>query len=217
MKFEKGKIPMRILPFLFAFLWVLTSQAQIIMEKNVHDFGILKEGDQFYVDVAVENAYQEVVYILRADEGERTSVKFSSKKDYYSQAYSFSFSDKDDKMEKVIRMKIEVSDASKQDLKELSKKVDGDMPVNNDLEFNAMEFKPNPTKGQFDLMLDLKNSGETSISLFDAQGKKIFEEVLKNLDSVYEQSFDIRDESAGIYFLNIQQGNKGMTKKIVKE
>ncbi len=71
---------LRTLTASVALLSALSCQAQIILETNVHDFGILKAGDPFFVDVGVQNAYEEVVYILRAEQSERTVIQFSDKK-----------------------------------------------------------------------------------------------------------------------------------------
>ena len=71
---------LRTLTASVALLSALSCQAQIILETNVHDFGILKAGDPFFVDVGKKNAYEEVVYILRAEQSERTVIQFSDKK-----------------------------------------------------------------------------------------------------------------------------------------
>ena len=102
-------------------------------------------------------------------------------------------------------------------LDDLSKKTDGAVATQNDLEFESFEFKPNPTDGVIDLNMELNKNSETNIVLYDAQGSKIFSETISSMEGPYQHSFDLNDKPAGIYLLNVTQGGRSATKKIVRE
>jgi membrane-associated protease RseP (regulator of RpoE activity) len=201
----------------------------VIEGSTAEKMGIQK-GDQLRkIDGNSIEDFDDVLEALKAKEvGDKVAVELyrdgkklnlegelGSRKGYTSKGFSWISDNQQEDV--IVRMKIEVADPSTKDLKQLKDKTGEPISIENDLEFKAMEFKPNPTKGRFDLKLDLIKKGETTISLYDVQGRKIFEEIIKNLDSVYEQSFDIRSEPSGIYFLNVRQGAQSMTKKIIKE
>ncbi len=201
----------------------------VIEGSTAEKMGIQK-GDQLRkIDGNSIEDFDDVLEALKAKEvGDKVAVELyrdgkklnlegelGSRKGYTSKGFSWISDNQQEDV--IVRMKFEVADPSTKDLKQLKDKTGEPISMENDLEFKAMEFKPNPTKGRFDLKLDLIKKGETTISLYDVQGRKIFEEIIKNLDSVYEQSFDIRSEPSGIYFLNVRQGAQSMTKKIIKE
>lgn len=83
--------------------------------------------------------------------------------------------------------------------------------------FQVKDFKcfPNPSNGKFDLNFNLQSKGDLILSITDASGKKIVVQALTDFSGNYNQSFDISEHGAGVYLLNIRQGNEWMHKKVV--
>ncbi len=83
------------------------------------------------------------------------------------------------------------------------------------LNIQELSFAPNPNRGQFNLSFDVPQAGNTSVRIIDTAGKVVFEENLQNFEGRYNQKIDISDNYKGLYFVQIIQNNKIMTKKIV--
>jgi hypothetical protein len=76
-------------------------------------------------------------------------------------------------------------------------------------ENNIMLF-PNPANNYIEIETDLK---DYSISIFDVMGKLM----LKEKNSQNKTRIDISDFSIGIYFIQLQSGEKILNKKFIKE
>lgn len=135
-------------------------------------------------------------------------------------SYFFNFNDDDTADKKVNKkviiiqksdLKSEKSNSSKQS-KSKTKFEEGSSP-----NFMVKDFKyyPNPSNGKFELSFNLATHGDLNVSITNATGKKIYNEMLKNFSGQYNQSFDISEQGAGVYLLNIRQGNEWMNKKVV--
>ena len=57
--------------------------------------------------------------------------------------------------------------------------------------------------------------GDTQLRIFDINGKQIYQEELLGFSGVYQKQMDISENSNGVYFITITQGNKSLSKKIV--
>jgi hypothetical protein len=101
-----------------------------------------------------------------------------------------------------------------EDLDEAEAKDLGVAESNNDLKINELKFYPNPTKGQFTLEFEVPESGATQITITDIEGKQVYQEKVKGAGA-HSKQIDISDESKGIYILNLRQGKKSTTKRIV--
>lgn len=83
------------------------------------------------------------------------------------------------------------------------------------LNLQALTFSPNPNRGQFSLSFDMPERGNTLVRIADTAGKVVFEENLGDFEGTYHQKIDISENYKGLYFLQVVQGDKVMTKKIV--
>ena len=79
------------------------------------------------------------------------------------------------------------------------------------LDFNIY---PNPSKGQFTIKLNNKNTTELRISVTNVQGQEVF--VKNNFDNVnvINEQINIGDVK-GIYFVNIITNKEVITKKVI--
>lgn len=78
---------------------------------------------------------------------------------------------------------------------------------------NLATIFPNPTKGKF--VLDLPGTATSEITVYDPEGKVLFNLMHSNLASD-SLELDLTGEPDGVYLLNIRTGNRVMTKKVTK-
>jgi len=84
-----------------------------------------------------------------------------------------------------------------------------------ELEVENLKFSPNPNDGKFELNFKLKGEKSVQINVVDMQGKVVYNEKVKDFDGKYANKIDISENGEGIYILQIIQGNKASTSKIV--
>jgi hypothetical protein len=88
--------------------------------------------------------------------------------------------------------------------------------VNNDI---ALICYPNPNKGVLNLNYNVKEKNQTSILLYDQTGKCV--KTLLKAQSLYaaeyNTQFDISELPNGVYFCELQSGDKKYTKRIILE
>ena len=84
-----------------------------------------------------------------------------------------------------------------------------------ELQAENLKFYPNPNNGLFQLNFTLAEKGKTTIKIFDINGVAVYSEVLRNFTGTYTKEIDLTKEIPGIYFLQILQNKKIITKEIV--
>ncbi len=84
-----------------------------------------------------------------------------------------------------------------------------------ELSINKLKFSPNPNDGKFDLSFKLNKKEPVQVKIFDVQGKEVYSEIVSEFDGKYINNIDISDNGEGIYILQIVQGDKASTSKIV--
>lgn len=88
-----------------------------------------------------------------------------------------------------------------------------DLPANT-LELKEFKANPNPTNG----LLNLYFKGDakpTAISVIDISGKGIFTTRLTNFNGMYNETIDLSSYNKGLLILQIRQGDKVYSEKIV--
>lgn len=82
------------------------------------------------------------------------------------------------------------------------------------LELNSYQLGPNPSNG----MVDLKFRGKAeslSIRIYDNEGRELMLEEIPNFDGFFERTFDLSQAPKGTLILQIRQGKRIFTDKIV--
>jgi len=87
---------------------------------------------------------------------------------------------------------------------------------NKELKVENLRFYPNPNDGKFTLDFEGINNGTIEITVTDMNGKVLFSDIVRGKEK-YSKEIDISSESKGVYFLNLRQGKKAVTKKLVVE
>lgn len=83
------------------------------------------------------------------------------------------------------------------------------------LQPKELNFYPNPNSGKFTLDFGLETDEKTQVKIFDLSGKEIYTEKVKNFEGHYSKEIDISKNNPGTYILQIVQGNKILSKKII--
>lgn len=78
-------------------------------------------------------------------------------------------------------------------------------------------LKPNPTHGEFQVMLRLESDSDARLSVYDLRGRVVQTRVLQgNSDLLRTESFRLDpDLGAGVYFLRLEQNGKSETRKFI--
>lgn len=112
---------------------------------------------------------------------------------------------------KVVMVNLDITDASEEDVKRLKNQLGS---TDNKLEMDNMKLYPNPNDGKFNLNFNLKNKADAEVTVYDMQGKQVYNEKLPNFSGEYNKPIDISSNAKGIYFVKIQQGKHTQVKKI---
>ena len=84
-----------------------------------------------------------------------------------------------------------------------------------ELGVEKLKFSPNPNDGNFELNFRLKEEKPVQLKIVDLKGKEVYNELISDFNGKYSNKIDISENGKGIYILQIIQGNKASTNKIV--
>ncbi|MCB0519479.1 MAG: PDZ domain-containing protein [Lewinellaceae bacterium] len=104
-----------------------------------------------------------------------------------------------------------VSSAEESNLK--SKGIE--IPSSGNLAVERLSLSPNPTMGMFELKFNLASEGKTVVRVFNTAGRAIYEYDLGKFSGDFNDYVDISQNGPGNYFLQINQGGKVYSRKIV--
>ncbi len=83
-------------------------------------------------------------------------------------------------------------------------------------EMQDLQVYPNPAEnGRFNLKFKLDSEGSTDIKIYDLKGKMAYQENIGNFKGTYDKQIQVPDLQNGLYILQIVQGEKVLTKKLV--
>jgi hypothetical protein len=112
--------------------------------------------------------------------------------------------------------KAQVEDATKAEKEQL--KATGapvEMKSREELKVEEISYYPNPNNGRFNLKFTLKNKGTTVVRIMDEKGKEVFVDTVEKLAGEYERQIDLTPFGRGMYFLQVAQGGRYHTKKLL--
>ncbi len=112
------------------------------------------------------------------------------------------------------RIKVDIQDMDDNDAGDLRNN-GVTMPTVNNLSVENISLFPNPNRGMFRLEFELPNSAETSIKVFNSNGRLIYSFDLGEYQGLFSDEVDISQNGPGAYYLQVQQGANSLTKKIM--
>jgi hypothetical protein len=183
-------------------------------------------------DVATESSKQNLKIIVRdkkeiknsADTDHemqevRTSLTLDKSKDQGNESISVNIEKEGE--ETYIDIDIERTGAAQITISEIDPR-DPDLknlpfPLKNNLEPIAIAFSPVPGHGKFHLKFELPQKGKVTLKLKDLLGNDIYRETMHDFSGHYENEFDLTGRNKGIYILQIAQGKKSLSRRILIE
>ena len=87
---------------------------------------------------------------------------------------------------------------------------------NQDFEFKDFSLYPNPNTGSFKISFLPETNEGINIQVLDISGRNIYNKTFDN-SGMFDQELQVNTISSGLYFVNIQNGNNKMIKRIVVE
>ena len=83
------------------------------------------------------------------------------------------------------------------------------------LDLKQIDYYPNPNEGKFNLRFTPEDKGTTVVRVLNSKGQEVFVDTAEKLKGEYSREIDLRPFGKGLYFLQIQQGKRYYTKKIL--
>lgn len=118
---------------------------------------------------------------------------------------------------KSVSIKISIAEIDDSEKQQINTKATPKLENKNDLEFDEISFFPNPNNGVINLKFKTLSSDKVKLVIFDSDGAIIFMEEKSNIpEGDYQNIIDIADQPNGTYYLQIMQGAKTYSKKIIK-
>lgn len=85
-----------------------------------------------------------------------------------------------------------------------------------DQNIDALQVFPNPVYDNFSYTLQSNYIGEVEVTLFNIEGKKIYnEKTFKQNEETWTKDINVRQEESGILFLRVQYADKIITQRII--
>lgn len=110
---------------------------------------------------------------------------------------------------------VEMENVSEAEAKAMEAEKGVEMPIVNNLSITELQLFPNPTSGIFELRFDLPNEGVTSIRLFDATARLVYQKQLGRFSGNFSEQVDISNRTRGTYYLEIRQDALSISKKLI--
>lgn len=85
---------------------------------------------------------------------------------------------------------------------------------NESFELDNLSIYPNPNNGNFNVLFDNASSNNVGITVFDLSGRSVFKRSYETSNS-FNQNINLGAVSAGMYLVNIVDGNRTVTQKII--
>ncbi len=92
--------------------------------------------------------------------------------------------------------------------------IDEEETAKKELKVDDLSFFPNPSDGRFTLQFKTDKSAPVNIVITDVQGKEIYRDTVEGKGK-HKLAIDISNHESGIYILNLLQGKRSKSKKIV--
>lgn len=121
-----------------------------------------------------------------------------------------------DSERETILIKIRIEEITQEELEAVNQTASPKLSIENDLAIEEISFFPNPGVGVINLSFSTSDKSDVSVVVFDASGNKVYTEEKKDFAGEYKNIIDISTQPNGTYYLQIMQGEKSYSKKMVK-
>jgi len=115
-----------------------------------------------------------------------------------------------------ITISIRIDEISDEEKETINKQANPKIGAGEALGFESISFYPNPNNGLLNLNFTTTDIAPVKVVLYDNLGNTVYFEERTLADGSYQNRIDIADQPNGSYYLQIIQGNKSYSKKIIK-
>lgn len=115
-----------------------------------------------------------------------------------------------------IHINIRIDEITTEEQQSINKNANPKLETTNSLSFDQISFYPNPSNGLLNLNFTTSETSPVKIVLYNASGNTVYLEERSLTDGKYINTIDIADQPNGSYYLQIIQGNKSYSKKVIK-
>ena len=88
--------------------------------------------------------------------------------------------------------------------------------ANDSFAFQNLSVYPNPNDGTFSVQFNSSTNDKIAIGVYDMRGREIFNKSYNN-NGLFNETLQLNDVQSGVYLVNILDGDRKITKKIVVE
>ena len=88
--------------------------------------------------------------------------------------------------------------------------------ANDSFAFQNLSVYPNPNDGTFNVQFNSSTNDKIAIGVYDMRGREIFNKSYNN-NGLFNETLQLNDVQSGVYLVNILDGDRKITKKIVVE
>ncbi|NQY27849.1 MAG: S8 family serine peptidase [Flavobacteriaceae bacterium] len=94
------------------------------------------------------------------------------------------------------------------------------VPINGTLgvvefDLNDLFIFPNPTNRNINIRIQSATNTDVKINIFDIQGRKVYNTFKESNSGLFNTTLDLGKLANGIYLIDVQQGNRKTTKRII--
>lgn len=112
------------------------------------------------------------------------------------------------------QFKVDISNAAGGWLPNQIVPINGALGVN-EFELGDLAIWPVPTDRILNIQINTATNENVNVNLFDLHGRRVFNTSLVSNAGTFNQAIDLGTIAKGVYLLDVQQGNKKTTKRIV--
>lgn len=73
---------------------------------------------------------------------------------------------------------------------------------------------PNPNNGEFNIKMSSQSNQDINVQVFDIRGREVLRQTLENTGAI-NQAIRLDNVQSGMYILNVNDGNRKLTKKLI--
>ncbi|MEM7102952.1 MAG: T9SS type A sorting domain-containing protein [Bacteroidota bacterium] len=84
-------------------------------------------------------------------------------------------------------------------------------------DFEVLNVSPNPTSGNVDILLNLEESSDITVSVLDPLGRVMMTDEFENESGLIQKQLDLEGIGTGIYFVQLETETGSSITKIIKE
>mgnify|MGYP001290699297 CR=1 FL=1 len=193
------------------------TEKKVWITEDGSEVQLLKDGQTFFIEVESEDSeegsdIQKHVVIIGDGSVEVKSadnIEFESKGNTLIEVKEGSTD--------VFVVRVSTEKMTAEELDDLRKSIEGYEVEEDGLDLESLNVYPNPSNGAFSVSLGTGKESSLNLYVFNQAGQRVFTKKLKKLSGTEVFELDLTDQPAGVYYVNITDGNTSSTRKVVIE